>query len=57
MLSNSLKRPSPEMVITLMLRPLDLEKSMFPEDGRNFSCKLKVKLKVSCFLKNYNVIN
>ena len=39
-----------------MLRPLDLENSIFPEDGRDFSGKLKVKHKVSCFLKNYNVI-
>ena len=56
MLSNSLQLPSQEMVITLMLRPLDLENSIFPEDGRDFSGKLKVKHKVSCFLKNYNVI-
>ena len=39
-----------------MLRPLDLENSIFPEDGRDFSGKHKVKHKVSCFLKNYNVI-
>ena len=39
-----------------MLRPLDLENLIFPEDGRDFSGKLKVKHKVSCFLKNYNVI-
>ena len=39
-----------------MLRPLDLENSIFPEDGKDFFGKLKVKHKVSCFLKNYNVI-
>ena len=44
------------MAISSMLRPLDLENSIFPEDGRDFSGKLKVKHKVSCFLKNYNVI-
>ena len=40
------------MVISSML---DLENSIFPEDGRDFSGKVKVKHTVSCFYKNYNV--